>query len=156
MQYRKEIRLRDGHQCLLRSASASDAEEILVNFNKTHGETEYLLSYPGEKNFTIGEEADFLQNKECSPSEAEICAIVDGRIVGTAGVDAIGLREKIRHRASCGISIEKDYWGLGIGRALMTACIECAKQAGYSQLELEAVSDNERAIGLYRSLGFLE
>ena len=43
MQYRKEIRLRDGHQCLLRSASASDAEEILVNFNKTHGETEYLL-----------------------------------------------------------------------------------------------------------------
>lgn len=156
MQYRKEIRLRDGHQCLLRSASASDAEKILVNFNKTHGETEYLLSYPGEKNFTIGEEADFLQNKECSPSEAEICAIVDGRIVGTAGVDAIGLREKIRHRASCGISIEKDYWGLGIGRALMTACIECAKQAGYSQLELEAVSDNERAIGLYRSLGFLE
>ncbi len=156
MQYRKEIRLRDGHQCLLRSASASDAEEILVNFNKTHGETEYLLSYPNEKNFTVGEEADFLQNKECSPSEAEICAIVDGRIVGTAGVDAIGLREKIRHRASCGISIEKDYWGLGIGRALMTACIECAKQAGYSQLELEAVSDNERAIGLYRSLGFLE
>ena len=117
---------------------------------------EYLLSYPDEKNFTIGEEADFLQNKECSPSEAEICAIVDGRIVGTAGVNAIGLREKIRHRASCGISIEKDYWGLGIGRALMTACIECAKQAGYSQLELEAVSDNDRAIGLYRSLGFLE
>ena len=38
MQYRKEIRLRDGHQCLLRSASASDAEEILVNFNKTHGQ----------------------------------------------------------------------------------------------------------------------
>lgn len=44
MQYRKEIRLRDSHQCLLRSASASDAEEILVNFNKTHGETVVQLS----------------------------------------------------------------------------------------------------------------
>ena len=48
-----------------------------------------------------------------------------------------------------------DYWGLGIGRALTRACIECAKAAGYAQLELQAVEANERAVALYRSEGFV-
>ena len=29
-----------------------------------------------------------------------------------------------------------------------------AKEAGYEQAELEVISDNQRAIALYRSLGF--
>ena len=44
---------------------------------------------------------------------------------------AIGSRYKVRHRAEYGISIAKEYWGLGIGQALTFACIECAKSAGY-------------------------
>ena len=34
------------------------------------------------------------------------------------------------------------------------ACIECAENAGYVQLE--AVADNKSAIALYRSVGFRE
>lgn len=45
---------------------------------------------------------------------------------------------------------------MGIGRALVIACIECAKEAGYSQLELEVVSENRNAIALYESIGFTE
>lgn len=48
------------------------------------------------------------------------------------------------------------YWGRGIGRALMEACLECARQMGYVQAELEVVADNASAIGLYRNLGFVE
>ena len=66
------------------------------------------------------------------------------------------LREKTRHRAEFGISVDKAYWGLGIGRALTEACIECAKKAGYAQLELEVVAENRSAIGLYESVGFVE
>lgn len=33
---------------------------------------------------------------------------------------------------------------------------ECARKAGYEQLELEAVAENERAIALYKSEGFEE
>jgi len=39
---------------------------------------------------------------------------------------------------------------------LTEACIECARAAGYAQLELEAVADNAKAISLYRSAGFTE
>ena len=63
---------------------------------------------------------------------------------------------KLRHRCRCGISIEKDFWGLGIGRALTESCIECARKAGYTQMELEVVSDNKRAVSLYKSVGFQE
>ena len=81
---------------------------------------------------------------------------MDDRIVGTAGIEAIGKKDKIKHRAEFGICIEKAYWGRGIGRALTKGCIDCAKAAGYSQLELEVVSDNAAAVSLYKSLGFTE
>lgn len=79
-----------------------------------------------------------------------------GKIVGTASVDPIGRRFKNRHRCELGISILRAYWGRGIGRALMEACLECARQMGYGQAELEVVADNASTIGLYRSLGFVE
>ena len=65
-------------------------------------------------------------------------------------------RRKVAHRARFGISILREYWGMGIGRVLMEASIDCARQAGYSQLELEVVTDNERAVSLYRCAGFEE
>ena len=52
--------------------------------------------------------------------------------------------------------MDKAYWGLGIGRALTEACIECAKKAGYDQLELEVVAENKSALALYESVGFVE
>ena len=62
----------------------------------------------------------------------------------------------MRHRVEFGISILEGYWGLGIGDALTKSCIECAKNAGFLQLELEVVSENENAIRLYKKHGFVE
>ena len=36
------------------------------------------------------------------------------------------------------------------------ACIECARQVGFLQMELEVVADNLPAISLYESVGFRE
>ncbi len=83
-------------------------------------------------------------------------AEVDGRIVGTAGIDRISRHEKAKHRANFGISIDQAFWGLGIGRAMTKACIECAGNAGYAQLELDVVADNGRALAIYESEGFKE
>ena len=77
-------------------------------------------------------------------------------MAGTAGIDAIGAQYKVAHRAEFGIGILKEYWGLGIGRALMEACIQCARTAGYAQLELDVVAENTRAISMYQMAGFVE
>ena len=73
-----------------------------------------------------------------------------------AGIERMGSQEKVRHRADFGVSVDQTYWGLGIGRALTRACIACAKQAGYDQIELTVVADNKHAIDLYLSEGFIE
>lgn len=38
----------------------------------------------------------------------------------------------------------------------MEVCIQCAKDAGYLQLELDVVADNERAVSMYKKAGFVE
>lgn len=156
MRYEKTIILKNGMSCVLRNANEADATEVYDLFQLTHAQTDFLLSYPDEAGFDIEQERQFLIGKENSSNEVELCAVVEGRIVGTAGIKAVGRKDKVKHRAELGISIEKDDWGLGIGRALLIACIECAKRAGYLQMELSVVADNVSAIGLYQKTGFVE
>jgi len=156
MIYEKRILLKNQSECLLRNAQDTDGKEIHDLFNLVHGETDFLLSYPDENSFTAEQESVFLADKRDALREIELCAIVDGQIVGIAGIEAVGFKDKIKDRAEFGISIKKDYWGLGIGRALINACIECARTAGYDQLELNVVADNTSALSLYQSAGFVE
>ena len=156
MIYDQIIQLKNGMECCLRNGVESDGQAVLDNFNLTHGETDYLLSYPDETSFDAMRESQFLKHKAESANEIEMLAVIDGVVVGTAGIDTVGTKFKIRHRAEFGISVLKKYWGLGIGRALMEACIQCAKKAGYVQLELTVVADNERATAMYQKAGFEE
>ena len=156
MQYQKTIKTKNGLDCLLRGAAADDAEAVIEIFQATHAETDFLLTYPDENKLTLEGEREFLAGHAASANAIEILAIIDGQIVGSAGFAPVGDKEKLRHRAEFGVSVRKAFWGLGIGRALTEACIECAKAAGYKQIELDAVADNKAALALYRSVGFVE
>ena len=156
MRYHQRIVLKNGKEALIRNGEAADGFSVYENFNLTHAETDYLLSYPDENSYDPEQETRFLEEKAASPNETELIAVVDGTVAGTAGIEAVGNKYKVRHRAEFGISLLKAYWGLGLGRALTEACIRCARKAGYRQLELSVVADNRRALILYRSLGFVE
>jgi RimJ/RimL family protein N-acetyltransferase len=78
---------------------------------------------------------------------------VDGRIAGNCSI-IFNSRIKTRHRASVGIALLKDFWGLGIGTLMFEDMILLAKQRGVMQIELEVVEGNERAMALYRKMGF--
>ena len=156
MKYNQTIQLKDGRTCCLRSGTAADGQAVFENFNLTHGQTDFLLTYPDENSFDAEQVGRFLEKKAGSENEVEIIAVVDGAVVGTAGIEAVGAKYKLRHRAEFGVSVDAAYWGLGVGRALTQACIECARAAGYAQLELTVVAENERAVALYRRAGFVE
>ena len=156
MKYWEQIVLKNGKTAILRNGEESDGSAVFENFNQTHAETDFLLSYPDENSFDSETEGQYLKKKAESANEVEIIALVDGQVVGTAGIDAVGTKDKLRHRAEFGISVGKEYWGLGIGRALTEACIQCAREAGFTQLELDVVAQNERAMALYQKAGFVE
>ena len=156
MEFYKEIQLKNGENCILRNAKASDAEAFLHYFELAHGETDFLTTYPDESEHNVEETAERLRTTKESKTDIEICSIVCDTMVGSAGFNMIQDRDKTRHRAEFGISIVKEYWGLGIGRALTESCIACAREAGFLQLELEVVADNKNAISLYEACGFVE
>lgn len=156
MVYNKRINLKDGRDCLIRNGVREDGPAALDLFILTHEQTDLLLTYPDECSMTAGQEADYLADKTDSPNEIELVAEVGGRLVGLAGFESVGSARKVRHRAQFGISVDRDFWGLGLGTALTRACIDLAAAAGYLQLELNVVAENERAIALYEKLGFVE
>lgn len=156
MKYNKTIQLKNGKECILRNGTENDGQEVLDAFNLTHGETEYLTAYPDENSFTAEQEGAFLKGKLESENEIQLLAIVDHKVVGMASISSLGSFYKVSYRADFGVAVEKAYWNMGIGKALLDACIECARTAGYLQLELNVVSENEGAVAMYKKAGFVE
>lgn len=151
----KEIPLKDGTRCLLRTPMPEDAEQFLLLMKATAAETVFMLRYPEELTLTVEEEQDFLQNKLDHPKSGYLSAWVDGRLVGNASFYPVGPYSKVAHRACLGIAILKEYWGRGLGERLLNEILLAAKSAGFEQLELEVVADNARAIKLYEKCGFV-
>lgn len=156
MTFEKIVTLKDGRECYLRNEKPEDADAFFKYFKQAHGETDFLTTYPDEvkEDFEkFGKNAVEVIN---SKTDIEICAFVNGVLVGSAGNALIGNRDKTKHRSEFGISVIKEYWGLGIGDILTRECIECAKKAGLLQIELDVVADNVNAIKLYEKYGFVE
>lgn len=156
MKYREKVVLKNGQDCIIRNATYEDGPEMADLFVLAHSESDYLLSYPEEHNFDVKCESEFLQKRAESDNEVMLLAVVNDKTVATAGISAVGNKYKVRHRAEFGVDVIKEYWGLGIGKSIMKACVQCARNAGYKQLELEAVADNKKAINMYQSIGFVE
>lgn len=148
--------LKGGQVCILRSAEGADAEAFVRYSLQVRTETDYLLAGVDEAERDPVKMVQRLETAKGSSTDIQICAFVDGALVGSAGVTLIRNRRKMLHRAEFGISILQAYHGLGIGNALTEQCIACAKQAGFLQLELEVVAENAKAIRLYQKHGFME
>lgn len=103
---------------------------------------------------TVEGERAFLEQMEKEERALMLGGFLDGELAVVASVLPISSRDKLRHRGGLGMCVKKKYWGLGIGRMLLTTLMEEAKQAGFEQIELEVISENERAVRLYESCGF--
>lgn len=88
--------------------------------------------------------------------ECVFVALVNGKIVGNAGIHSVSDSPREKHVCGLGIGIAEPYQGRGVGRALMKACLDFADQwANYSRVQLTVHADNARAVKLYESLGFV-
>lgn len=83
----------------------------------------------------------------------QFMAVDGGRVVGWADIFP-SWAHAVAHCGSLGMGVLEEYRGQGIGRRLLEACISKAWSKGITRIELEVRADNERAIGLYESLGF--
>ncbi|MDE1152134.1 MAG: GNAT family N-acetyltransferase [Micavibrio sp.] len=56
----------------------------------------------------------------------------------------------------CNLHLHPDYQGQGLGKQMALALIDEAKDLGYHTVELHVTVSQDKAIGLYKHLGFVE
>lgn len=147
--------LKDGRPCTLRAPQPQDAAAMLDYIKRTSAETDFVGRYPQEITDTPAQEAKLLQQALESPRQAMLSAFVQGSLVANASLGPVNERIKTRHRAGLGIAVVRRAWGQGIGRQLILQLLRAGEAMGYEQVELETVADNQRAISLYQTLGFI-
>ena len=152
----RKVILKDGRTCILRPNGPDLAAEMIEYMKVTAGETEYLLRYPDEVQFTLEKEQELLSRVREDPGYVMMAALVDGKVAGNASFSGIGTKRKILHRCSLAIALYQEYCGLGIGTAMIGYLAELARQAGFEQMDLEIVAENTQALALYRKCGFIE
>lgn len=148
--------MKNGNQYLIREATKEDAASLLRFLEVVGGETEYLTFGPGEMQPTLEEETSFIESFRQNPQGFFLVAVVsEGQVAGTAHFSG-GSLPRIRHAGEIGISVQKAYWGQGIGEALTDELLAWIRERKHiRKINLKVRVDNQRAIALYRKKGFV-
>jgi RimJ/RimL family protein N-acetyltransferase len=103
---------------------------------------------------TLEDERDWILRTEISDRMLILLALHGEEVVGMLDLSA-GERPDNRHAGRFGMSIGKRWRGRGIGRKLLAAAVEAAREwPGFCRIELECVAWNAAGIRLYEGLGF--
>jgi RimJ/RimL family protein N-acetyltransferase len=146
--------LKNGYELIIERACPEDAAGIIEYLNIVGGESNNLLF--GENGFimTVEEEKAFIEKFNNSDKSLLLVGKIDNVIVSIVSLSG-SVRERIAHRGEIAVSVKKAFWGLGIATLMINELIQFAKHtANMEILQLEVITDNERAIGLYEKLGF--
>ena len=143
----------NGHELLLRNPKEEDAQMLISGLKLMCGETRFLAKEPEEITLTLEEETEFIRMQNESEDNLFLIGFWDGAYVGNCSFMGTGMLRN-RHRVSMGIALQQKYSGNGIGTKMVETLLSVAKEKGIEQMELEVVTTNERAIGLYKKLGF--
>ena len=150
----KEVKLKNGQALLLRRVEEEDAEKIIKYLNIVGGESDNLLFGENEFNSSVEEEKRFISNFN-KANNLMIIGLIDNNIVSIANI-VKSPRKRISHNGEIAISVKKEYWGIGIGYAVMNELIEFAKCNNIKNISLGVKASNNKAINLYKKYGFKE
>lgn len=139
---------------VIREAKASDARQLAKTSRKIGSETDFLIM--DEAGLALPEKllADQLEKIAKSPDDLLLVAIADEQMIGFASVKTEG-HWQTAHVGEIGISILKEFWGLGLGSILMEEILQWSLATKTIQrLELTVQINNARAIKLYEKFDF--
>jgi ribosomal protein S18 acetylase RimI-like enzyme len=141
-------------KCLIQAARTQDAPTLAAAERAIAQIPGRLASRPDE----LHDEAFRAKIDKLSDSDQGLYLVAeqDGRIVGHALVESLELATTA-HVVRLTIAVHEGFQGKGIGTTLMRELIRWSTASPkVEKIELQVRSSNQRAIALYRSLGFIE
>jgi len=148
-----EMKMKDGRVLTIRNAEVADAAAMVDYVNMVSGESDNLSFGQGEFGISVEDEMKYVAGLNDGNFNFMLLGTVDGKIVTMASISRPH-RPRVKHIGDFGISVAKEYWGLGIGRQMCLATINRARRVGVSKIDLKVRVDNLNAIALYESVGF--
>jgi L-phenylalanine/L-methionine N-acetyltransferase len=141
----------DPNSFAIRSQEPEDAAGLSAMMGSA-GTFEGTLQLP---DMPVASRLEFLQKVD--PHSCKLVAVAGTQIVGAAGLHPAGGSLRRAHARMLGIGIVSDWQGRGVGRQLIARLLDWADNwAGILRVELTVDADNDRAIALYRAMGFVE
>lgn len=154
----RDLLLKNGERGLLRASTAEDAgavydiERAIVE--QGVGVVRTLASMPPREIF-------IQQYQHIMPSSFRddrglslLACLADGTPGANGTVKRLG-PDLVDHVALLSVGVHPSQQGLGLGRHVMRGLLDWAQQVEIQRIELYVRADNERAISLYHSLGFV-
>ena len=138
----------------LREVAPEEAVDVKDLLAKVASETDFVTI--SEAELTLSD--DLLASQLAAIYESErhflLAAYDREKMVGLISVKGEDC-DSIAHIGDVGVSVLKDYWGIGLGQLLLEEVIFWAQEMGVlHRLELRVQARNERAVHLYKKLGF--
>ena len=135
----------------IRAAEPADAAGISALIGRV-GTVEGTLALPDMPVAARMEALQHVDTRDC-----RLVAVADGEIVGTAGLHNVGPSLRRSHARMLAIGLAPEWQGRGLGRRMIERLLDWADNwGGVLRVELHVHADNDRAMALYRKLGFVE
>ncbi|MFN2583111.1 MAG: N-acetyltransferase family protein [Candidatus Dormibacteria bacterium] len=141
----------DGRTYLVRPTTSDDAAALVSVHDEVAAEGGLIASAPGERSIL---EEHLTLAALVTQGGVALTLVVEGEVSGQLLVNR--RRDDEASVGDIAIVVHKSSRGVGLGRVLMETAIDWAHAVGLHKLGLSVFGDNGTAIGLYRSMGFVE
>lgn len=152
----KEIKLKNGEILTITYPTLEDAQELADYANTIRFESNFITLSEEDGLSTISSQEKWIQSALNNDRSFIFSARINGKLVGSGNLGPKSNKTRLAHRCDMGISVLKEYWGLGIASEIMKVIIDKSKEVGFEQIELQVVDTNEPARHLYTKFGFYE
>lgn len=148
----QQFTAKDGRKVILRTPKWEDLDDITEFINSLVDEGAEIAV---TQRVTREQEAEWLGRTLASlenDKEFRLVAEIDGKVIANSEITKYSGTSS--HICGLGIAIQNGYRDIGIGTRMMECLISQGKKWGLKLIELSVFGTNDRAIHVYRKLGF--
>ncbi len=152
----KKVKLKNGDSVILRTPKKGDGSALISFTKQVLQNAPWAIMKPEEFFATTEGKERWINDHLNHPESLIIVAEKNGQAIGLLDFSN-QIFKRTSHVGGFGMSLLPEWRGLGLGKEMLLQLLDWVKDnTSIEKINLEVLSNNESAIGLYCSLGFVK